>query len=122
MKNLIFLLVLIILISCKDDSGDVFIRVKNVSQYNYQGVVVGDGGDLRAFGNLSTGKATEYQKFESAYRYAYVELEIEGETFYVQPIDFVGEELLNPGDYTYEIGADNSADTYGRLTLELSKD
>lgn len=127
MKKCISVLVIVfLLISCSnddsssnDEESSVEIRLSNVSAFNFENVmVITTGGDAN-FTTVNSGQATEYILFEKAYRYAFVELEIEGETFTVQPIDYVGESLLKRGKYTYELDANDSQERYGRLTLTL---
>lgn len=60
--------------------------------------------------------------FQKAYRYAFVELEIDGETYTLQPIDYVGDSPLKNGLYTYQIDANDSQEQYGRLSLILVKE
>lgn len=74
------------------------------------------------FENLKSGQKTDYKIFQKAYRYAFVELEIDGETYTLQPIDYVGDSPLKNGLYTYQIDANDSQEQYGRLSLILVKE
>ncbi len=103
-------------------TGAVQIRIKNASQYNYSNILVNTNGGENNYGNISASKTTKYGGFDFAYRYAFVELKINGQIFTIQPIDYVGETKLTPGKYTYEIGANDSAQRYGKLTIKLFKD
>ena len=47
---------------------------------------------------------------------------IDGEVYTMQPIDYVGEEQLESGMYTYRINAQKQGEQYGRLSLELQED
>lgn len=51
---------------------------------------------------MKAAKKTDYKVFESAYGYAFIELEIGGKTYTIQPIDYVGETPLEDGNYTYQ--------------------
>ncbi len=104
------------------DSGDVQIRIKNVSQFDYTNIIVNTSGGENHYGGLSSQQTSDYGAFEFAYRYAFVELQIDAETFTIQPIDYVGETKLNPGAYTYEIGANDTTEQYGRLSIKLVAD
>ncbi len=118
-QNLIFgLLIGILMISScsSDDENDqVNIRIANVSEENYQNVSILNF-DLE---NLESGEFTEFRQFERAYRIASVTLEIDGENFDLQVIDFVGEEPLSNGNYTYEIGLNQSEEF---LTFNLVRE
>jgi len=54
-----------------------------------------------------------------AYRLAFVELQINGKKYTIQPVDYVGE-TVEKGNYTYKITV-NSDPKYG-LNMELIKD
>ncbi len=106
MKRLIplVLLVLVSVFSCtdRDDNIDsVNIRIKNVSDLSFDTVQVGNADAVHE--NVAPGEFSEYFSYEEAYRYAYIELVAAGETYILQPIDFVGEDPLNVGFYTYEL-------------------
>lgn len=117
--NFIFRLLIGILIitSCSSENtdGNVNIRITNVSEEDYQNVSVLDF----TLENLESGESTEFMQFEIAYRIASVNLEIDGEPFNLQVIDFVGEELLPAGNYTYEIGLNVTGEF---LTFNLVKE
>ena len=76
----------------------------------------------KEFEDLDPGEQSGYKIFDLAYRYAFVELVIEGDTFTLQPIDYVGESPLPHGNYTYAIDADDSQDRFTRLSLTLITD
>ena len=130
MKNTLFALLTLCMIiaSCQPDeteadpAADVLIRIENASAYDYQDVIVTPRLDVISYGDVPSGFITPYQKYQEAFRYEYVELQIEGETFIIQPIDWVGETLLTPGNYTYIIEANQSTGTYDRLQLTLRED
>lgn len=126
MKVLSILLISCMLFSCSGDEnippGDLLLRVKNVSPYKYENIVVNTGDGEKDFGFLDPSQTSAYQSFEIAYRYAYVKLSINGETYIIQPIDYVGEEPLPSGKYTYLITASTSDDRYGRLGIDLQED
>ncbi|MBT3546469.1 MAG: hypothetical protein HN487_02070 [Flavobacterium sp.] len=103
---------------CNEDPTKVNIRISNISNYNYCNVVSKNTN----FGIIEKEESTCYKSFESAYRYAFVELLIDGNTHTLQPIDYVGETLLEPGYYTYQINANDSQEQYGKLSLTLIED
>jgi hypothetical protein len=67
------------------------------------------------------GQFSEYQVFEMAYTYARIELSIDGDRYVIQPIDFIGETLLEGGRYTYELDADLQGQ-FDSLTLRFIED
>ncbi len=106
----------------QDNSGPIEIRLKNVSDYDFTDVEVDTNGGQHSYCDLKSGAKSGYKKFASAYRYAFVELQISGKTYTIQPIDFVGETLLDKGKYTYEIDATDEDTRYGRLSIGLKVD
>lgn len=96
-----------------DDLTAINIRVKNASTLEFDEILVESEEHL--YNALSPDAYSEYQEYETAYRYAYIRVSSGEEEFVLQPIDFVGEEILPVGLYTYEL----SIDQEGRLTLNF---
>lgn len=124
--SLLVVMVLTLFLSCEKEKetqlGEgIQIRIENTSSYTYKDVLVKLSED-RHYGTLAPGEKSAYQTFTTAYRYAYVELKIGDKTYVLQPIDYVGEEELKEGKYTYQISADNGSDQYGRLGLTFKED
>ena len=114
---------LLLAVGCSsDDDVEVYIRLENVSSHNYENITVNTWNNPLDYGNLGTGEVSDYQMVTKAYRYAFVELEIDGETYTIQPIDYVGESTLGSGYYTYQIDASDITEQYGRLTISLVED
>ncbi|MRX68947.1 hypothetical protein SAMN06265349_104376 [Flavobacterium resistens] len=133
MKNIFVLVVLVfVLFGCssedsssrfsKEDSSDLRIRLSNASKFNFQNITVNTTTGNVNFENVDSGQKTKYKGFSFAYSYAFVELQIDGKTYTLQPIDYVGETPLEKGNYTYEITANDSQNQYGKLNLKLIKD
>lgn len=112
MKKIFLLLILISVgMSCSSDDDntdntEVNIRLRNVSTENFENVSVLSF----SLENLDASETSEFRQFDRAYRIASVFLEINGEEFDLQIIDFVGESPLSNGDYTYEIGLNEDGD------------
>ena len=123
--NKIFYLVIIglTLFGCSsneaENQNDLQIRISNVSEFNYENIKVATTGEIVYFGNLKSNSKSASRVFDSAYRYAFVEFQINGETFTLQPIDYVGETLLENGKYAYAINV--NIDTK-RVILELKNE
>jgi len=98
MKYLFSLLIIFTLLSCSKDTT-VNIRLKNVSSSTFESTTFKN----ENYGELAPGQLSEYKQFESSYRYASFSVVADGQTFDWNPIDYVGEDLLKSGDYTFEL-------------------
>ena len=121
MKKLMFLVLVIgMFSSCSDEVGNdnVNIRLSNISSTAFENIIVNTSTGNVDYGDLNPGAFSEYKNFEIAYRYAFIQLNCNGETYTLQPIDYVGEEPLKNGNYTYKLDFDDQ----DGLTFMLSKD
>lgn len=109
----VLLLLLLACSACQKDSGEVYIRVINNSDYTFTNIVVAD----QQFGDLPAQSSSDYQLFDRAYHYAYINVRVEGQEYILQPIDFVGEEPLRSGYYSYKLDIEQLGDQYGSLLL-----
>ncbi|WKV12455.1 hypothetical protein [Marivirga harenae] len=123
MKNiLLFVATIIVVFGCSESNinpAAVNIRLVNKSDFNFQNIVVNTSTGNVDFGDLKSGKSSDYKVFDTAYRYAYVKLEIKGNTLTIQPFDYVGETPLKNGKYSYELYTDNPNEEFGSLAIEL---
>jgi hypothetical protein len=107
----------------------VRIRVSNDGTATLHDVVVkfpggeGSSGQDEGYGDIAAGEMSEYRRIGLAYGYAYVAAVVDGEKRVLQPIDYVGEEPLAPGDYTYVLrGTPGASGEKGGIDLELRSD
>ncbi len=84
----------------------VCIRVENTSKFDFQQFEVNFEGQTVSFGPLAAGAISGYREVDAAYSYAFTEAFSDGRRFVLQPIDFVGEQHLGPGAYTYRYTVD----------------
>ncbi len=124
MKKVLILVVLAIsLFSCSKNEDNnlskINIRLSNVSHFDFKNIVVNTSTGNVSFEDIQSGQLTNYKTFETAYRYAFVQLQIDGNTYTLQPMDYTGEEPLKNGNYTYQINANESLGEYEKLTLTL---
>ena len=97
----------------------VEIRVRNASTIDFSSVVIGFPDQTEAYGAVAAQTATDYRAVERAFRYAGVQVTLDGTSLALIPIDYVGEEELDGGSYTYEL---NVTEDLGSLTLRLVHD
>lgn len=125
-KILILIITFIAMVSCsKEDGNDSLgpeIRLSNTSKQNFKNVIINTSTGEVNFGDLNSGQKTAYKIFKKAYRYAFVKLEIDGKTYTIQPIDYVGETVLKDGRYTYQLNVNETQGQYTNLNLTLIED
>lgn len=97
----------------------VQIRVRNESPVDFEHVTVRfpQTEEAADFGAVPRGESSGFHTTAVAYRYASVQVKAGERELAFQPIDYVGEQELDAGRYTYVLGVDN-----GVLTIELERD
>ena len=124
MKKILVLMIttIALLWGCEEnDTGNVKISVSNASEFDFQNVHVNPGSEEMNFGAIDAGDFSDYKTFTKAYRYGFIQLEINGDTVSLQPVDYVGETPLKNGFYTYKLDVSGSPGQFS-LSLELEKD
>ena len=102
-------------------SGDpVEVRVRNGSSVTFDEGALYVHRDSIILTSLGPGQETPYQEVEEAYQIASTWVVTSSDTARLQVIDFVGEEPLSPGRYTYVLSFFEGNPT--SLTLDLTKD
>ena len=81
--------------------GAVDIRVRNASSMTFDEGVLYVHMDSILFPGLEPGQTTPYQEVDRGYRIATTQVVTGPDTARLQVIDFVGEEPLDPGRYTF---------------------
>jgi len=113
------LTILIFSFGCTDRDDNVTavnLRVKNNNSFAYDRVQVGAADKIHE--NLAADSYSEYLEYELAYRYAYIKIDTLDFSHELRPIDFVGEDSLGPGFYTYEL----EIDAEGTVILDFKRD
>ncbi len=118
-KYCVYLFAFLVLFACddRDDNvNEVNIRIRNISNINFDRVQVGEPDKIHE--NVGTDEFSDYLQYEEAYRYAFIEIQSGAEIYVLQPIDFVGETALPIGLYTYELDVNEE----GEVLLEFKVD
>lgn len=79
----------------------VEIRVQNMSDVDFDSVVINFVGQEVDYGSIPAGQNTAYQTVDGAHHYASFRIEASGRTHEAMVIDYVGEVPLPAGNYTY---------------------
>lgn len=115
-----FLTLFLVVAGCDsaDDAAGVLLRVENATAVDFTSVSVGFTGEATDYGAVRAGRASEYRAFGTAYTYGALAVRAaDGRLYDLVPYDFVGEEPLAPGRYTYRLRVEG-----GRLLLEFEQD
>lgn len=106
--------------ACSEDSTKTNIRITNISKYDFCNVVLDPVSGPVNCGIIKKGETTCYRSFDTAYHYAYIRFNIGDKEFKLQPIDYVGEQPLGIGKFTYAIDIHDYA--AGKMDIGLIPD
>ena len=102
--------------SATDGAAPLQIRIANRSDHDFQRVRVTFPSETVEYGRVEDGEVTAYRQVKTAYRYALVEVTTDERSITFQPQDYMGEEPLAPGRFTYALRLDPSGEN---LQIEL---
>ena len=91
------------------DPNPVRLRVRNATGHDLEAIKVSAPFMSERFGSLAAGKTSRYHRVPRVYQFPYAEARFGGALINQQPRDFVGEEPLEPGSYTYELSVRESS-------------
>jgi hypothetical protein len=112
----------VLFIGCGRDAP-AKIRIQNGSDVVFDSTIVVFPSGREFYGRLESGQSSDYRSVEEAYRYARIDAYFAGQHGIIQPIDFVGEEQLEEGRYTYRLSLSANAESdLNRIRLEFIED
>jgi hypothetical protein len=100
-------------------TSGVSIRIRNTGSDPLVDVVATFPSGAVTFGDVGVGQTSAYHIVGEAYRYAAIRATVNGRERELRPIDYVGEKLLAPGAYTYELSSTNGKPVTSGLELRL---
>jgi hypothetical protein len=101
---LILLFIMAALIANTQTASTVWIRVVNVSAYDLYNIKVYSPASGRIdFDSLQPKEKSAYKKVKEAYGLAAAEVTVNNVKIEFLPDDYLGEQFLKPGRYTYEL-------------------
>ncbi len=103
-------------------SSEVLVRLENASPVAFDRATLYTSEGPRTTLDVGPGQATPYVTVTTAYRIATVEVEIATDTLRLQVIDFVGEEPLTTGRYSYVMSVVDLGTASPSLTQAIRKD
>lgn len=92
-----------------DQSDAVQLRVANASDVDFESVLLKFPGVEADYGAVAAGEVTAYRDMNGAYHYGLIEVVTDGDTLRLVPIDYVGEEPLAAGRYTFVLDVEGDA-------------
>jgi hypothetical protein len=116
---LLMLILTLTIFSCNKEP--TYIRLKNNSTYTFNHTKASFNSSLSDFGTLDPGQVSEYKEYESSYNYGTSIVVIGQDTLWSIAIDYVGERLIEPGHYTYELSIVSEDDTL-QIRTAMEKD
>lgn len=118
MRLAIFSMFICLLIGCKKLLPEkTQLRIFNNSTVVFDSVLVNSPGGKHIYHQITPGSSSEYKEYKFLYNYAYLEVYYNNQLLKLQPIDYVGEEKLRSGNYSYRITINA-----GSLSLQCVKD
>jgi hypothetical protein len=117
------LITLLVFSACKrtvTETNATQLRIQNHTSLVYDSVHVISPGGKQVYYQINPGGFSGYKPFSFLYRYAYIEVFYNGRKLILQPFDYVGEQKLNPGKYTYQLGIMFTLQEF--LTIECKQD
>nr|WP_294904394.1 hypothetical protein [uncultured Lacibacter sp.] len=109
MRHILLLVVIVLAVTActkqngTEGNGKTLLRINNKSALFYDSVIVNSPGGKQVYYNVAANSYSGYKPFNFLYHYAYIEVHFNNQLTKLQPIDYVGEEKLNPGKYSYEL-------------------
>lgn len=95
----------------------IFLRVRNASNLDFSSVFVAYPGVEEQFGRVEIGQSSPFKAVNGVYPYGFIEVEASGRAYRLQPIDYVGEQPLGNGRFTYCLDVED-----GDLLFELERE
>ncbi len=87
----------------KSPEGPTDIRIKNLTTQIFDSVYVDTYSGDHTYGTILPADTTDYERYDKAYREAYIKLYINEVKYEFVPVDFTYEVLLGQGKFTYEL-------------------
>jgi len=106
--------------TCSEDTTKTNLRIKNISKYDFCNVVVMTASGDANYGIIKEGETTCYIAFDTVYSYSYIQLYIGNKDCKYMIYDYVGEEPLGVGKFTYLI--DLPEYRSGELSITVQED
>lgn len=104
------------------EAGPVEVRVENASSARFESVTLHTLDGPRIFHEVDPGATTPYILVSRAYRVVTTEAVVARDTLRLQVIDYVGEDPLPPGLYSYVLSVNGLGSSSPSLALSLRRD
>jgi hypothetical protein len=106
--------------------SDTSVRVENATDVVFDSVTVGGfdhrGDNYQDYGRLDPHTSSTYRRFDRAYSYGHIRVQTGGRPLDLRPVDYVGEDPLAGGRYTYRLTIATAFNGRPQLNLEFVTD
>lgn len=110
-KLLLISFIIVTLIACKKQKfspeGPTDVRVRNLSDLPFTGVIVSTSGGIITVGDIAAGDTSEYFRFSKAYPKAEITAVINGEEFTTGPVNYTYMTWIGQAKITYHVFISN---------------
>jgi hypothetical protein len=112
MKSIVALLsIMLLLASCTKPNhtpeGPTDVRIRNITDQDFNNVIVDTGGGNYNYGDIPAGTETNYHRFEKAYPDAEITVMINGEEYTTGEQDYTYATYIGPDKITYVVFISN---------------
>ncbi len=114
MRSIIALLsITLLVVSCTKPNhtpeGPTDVRIRNITDQDFNNVIVDTGGGNYNYGNIPAGTETDYHRFDKAYPDAEITVMINGEEYTTGEQDYTYATYIGPDKITYVVYISNPA-------------
>ena len=112
MRSIIALLsITLLVVSCTKPNhtpeGPTDVRIRNITDQDFNNVIVDTGGGNYNYGNIPAGTETDYHRFDKAYPDAEITVMINGEEYTTGEQDYTYATYIGPDKITYVVYISN---------------
>ncbi len=108
---IVFISIISLLASCTKPNhtpeGPTDVRIRNITDQDFNNVIVDTGGGNHNYGDIPSGSVTPYHRFDKAYPDAEVTVFINGEEYTTEEQDYTYATYIGPDKITYEVYISN---------------
>lgn len=106
-KSQLLIFIFLATVACKKEKfspvGPTDVRVRNLSETKFTGVIVNTSGGMDTLGDIEPGGVSDYFRFDKAFPKAEISAEVEGDKLSTGSVDYNGMTYIGQAKITYEV-------------------